>query len=76
MKKKVGKLQLSRETLRRLDDKALAGVGAGAAAGSVVNTDCGTCAADCPTGVNGTCSCGQQSCNICIDAGTAGHPKA
>lgn len=73
MKKKVGKLQLSRETLRRLDDKALAGVGAGV---SVVDTDCGTCAADCPTGVNGTCSCGKQSCNICVDAAPAGHPKA
>lgn len=62
MKKKVGKLQLNRETLRNLNDKALAEVVGGEA--SVVATNCGTCAEKCPTGINGTCSCGRGSCAL------------
>jgi hypothetical protein len=62
MKKKVGKLHLSRETLRNLEDQSLANVVGGVTEASVVATNCGTCAADCPTGVNGSCSCGKLSC--------------
>jgi hypothetical protein len=69
MKKKVGKLHLNRETLRNLEDQVLANVVGGEP--SVVATNCGTCAAACPTGVNGTCSCDNASCKVpCGGGGT------
>jgi hypothetical protein len=59
MKKRVKKLRLGRETLRRLDDLKLGDV----AGGSRIQSNCDACQPSDQTAVCGNCS-GRPSCQI------------
>jgi hypothetical protein len=69
MNKQIRKLLLNRETLYNLGYGARSNaIGAGTGEGSVGATNCGTCDTTGPTGINGSCSCGRNSCVSACEA--------